>query len=314
MVLFFFAFGLPELGINRSFYFFGVARRWSSTPRPSSARRCAPASTPSRPGRPRRPARSASPSPSRCGYVVLPQALRTVVPPLGSVIIAMFKNSAVVGAFGVGGDLWSTGADPHQRPRLRRPCRCSSASPSATSRITLPAGALLQRHRAEGGDRPMSQRDRPLRRARDPGRGGGRAIGTVIAVARHLLGLGYLVVRRAGRGGPVLDGDVGPADRPERREASTQCGGCSAIGLMNTLKAAAHRDDAVGRARHAHRRRPAVAGPDRRGSRWSASSSCSAGCRSSSSCTSAVRVLPDARRRPALAGPAARRCGASSSA
>ena len=41
--------------------------------------------------------------------MVLPQALRTVVPPLGSVIIAMFKNSAVVGAFGVGGDLFSTG-------------------------------------------------------------------------------------------------------------------------------------------------------------------------------------------------------------
>ncbi len=43
------------------------------------------------------------------GQVVLPQAFRTVVPPLGSVIIAMFKNSAVVGAFGVGGDLFSAG-------------------------------------------------------------------------------------------------------------------------------------------------------------------------------------------------------------
>ncbi|MGH3593169.1 MAG: ABC transporter permease subunit, partial [Pseudonocardiaceae bacterium] len=42
--------------------------------------------------------------------VVLPQALRSVVPPLGSVIIAMVKNSAIVGAFGVGGDLFSVQA------------------------------------------------------------------------------------------------------------------------------------------------------------------------------------------------------------
>jgi len=41
--------------------------------------------------------------------VVLPQAFRTSIPPVGSVIIAMFKNSAVVGAFGVGGDLFSVG-------------------------------------------------------------------------------------------------------------------------------------------------------------------------------------------------------------
>jgi glutamate transport system permease protein len=44
------------------------------------------------------------------GDVVLPQALRTVVPPLGSVIIAMIKNSAIVGAFGVTGELFSVDA------------------------------------------------------------------------------------------------------------------------------------------------------------------------------------------------------------
>jgi len=43
-------------------------------------------------------------------FVVLPQALRTVVPPLGSVLIAMVKNSAIVGAFGVGGELYNVGA------------------------------------------------------------------------------------------------------------------------------------------------------------------------------------------------------------
>ncbi|OLT14872.1 amino acid ABC transporter permease [Pseudonocardia sp. CNS-139] len=41
------------------------------------------------------------------GTIVLPQALRSVVPPLGSVIIAMIKNSAIVGAFGVTGELFS---------------------------------------------------------------------------------------------------------------------------------------------------------------------------------------------------------------
>ncbi|MFE7278519.1 ABC transporter permease subunit [Streptomyces sp. NPDC057623] len=39
--------------------------------------------------------------------VVLPQAVRTVIAPLGGVLISMCKNSAVVGAFGVGRDLFS---------------------------------------------------------------------------------------------------------------------------------------------------------------------------------------------------------------
>ncbi len=42
--------------------------------------------------------------------MVLPQALRSVVPPLGSVLIAMVKNSAIVGAFGVGGELYGVGS------------------------------------------------------------------------------------------------------------------------------------------------------------------------------------------------------------
>lgn len=40
--------------------------------------------------------------------VVLPQASRASVVPLGSVIIAMIKNSALAGAFGVVGDLFQT--------------------------------------------------------------------------------------------------------------------------------------------------------------------------------------------------------------
>jgi glutamate transport system permease protein len=74
--------------------------------------------------------------------VVLPQAFRSVVPPLGSVIIAMQKNSAILGVFGVGGDLLSVGN------------RLISAQGFAVTvvflgvwigylAITLPTGALL---------------------------------------------------------------------------------------------------------------------------------------------------------------------------
>ncbi|UZJ25848.1 amino acid ABC transporter permease [Rhodococcus antarcticus] len=108
VVLFFLAFGLPELGINQSFYTFGVAGLIFYT----SAFVCEAV---------RSGVNSVAPGQAEAArsiglnftqsltVVVLPQALRTVVPPLGSVIIAMFKNSAVVGAFGVGSDLYSVG-------------------------------------------------------------------------------------------------------------------------------------------------------------------------------------------------------------
>jgi glutamate transport system permease protein len=108
VVLFFLAFGLPELGINQSFYTFGVAGLILYT----SAFVCEAV---------RSGVNSVAPGQAEAArsiglnftqsltVVVLPQALRTVVPPLGSVIIAMFKNSAVVGAFGVGSDLYSVG-------------------------------------------------------------------------------------------------------------------------------------------------------------------------------------------------------------
>jgi glutamate transport system permease protein len=41
-------------------------------------------------------------------YVILPQAWKAAIVPLGSVIIAMIKNSALLGFFGVGGDLAAT--------------------------------------------------------------------------------------------------------------------------------------------------------------------------------------------------------------
>ena len=45
------------------------------------------------------------------GVVVLPQAFRATIPPLANALVAMIKNSAIVGAFGVGGDLFSVADD-----------------------------------------------------------------------------------------------------------------------------------------------------------------------------------------------------------
>ena len=44
-------------------------------------------------------------------YVVLPQAWKAAIVPLGSVIIAMIKNSALAGFFGLTGDLSNRGYD-----------------------------------------------------------------------------------------------------------------------------------------------------------------------------------------------------------
>lgn len=109
VVLFFVAFGLPEIGINGAYFWFGVSGLVLYT----SAFVCEAV----RSGINSVPAGQAEAARAlgltftqSLGTVVLPQALRTVVPPLGSVIIAMIKNSAIVGAFGVGGDLFDVGA------------------------------------------------------------------------------------------------------------------------------------------------------------------------------------------------------------
>jgi glutamate transport system permease protein len=107
VVLFFCAFGLPELGINGTYFWFGVAGLVLYT----SAFACEAV---------RSGINTVSAGQAEAARaigltftqslreIVLPQALRTVVPPLGSVIIAMIKNSAIVGAFGVGNDLFSS--------------------------------------------------------------------------------------------------------------------------------------------------------------------------------------------------------------
>ncbi|MGH3871038.1 MAG: amino acid ABC transporter permease [Pseudonocardiaceae bacterium] len=109
VVLFFCAFGLPELGINGAYFWFGITGLVLYT----SAFVCEAV----RSGINAVPAGQAEAARAvgltftqSLRDIVLPQALRSVVPPLGSVIIAMVKNSAIVGAFGVGGDLFSVQA------------------------------------------------------------------------------------------------------------------------------------------------------------------------------------------------------------
>ncbi|WP_341228762.1 amino acid ABC transporter permease [Nocardioides salarius] len=110
IVLFFIAFGLPEIGINASYYFFGVASLIIYTSAfVCEAIRSGINSVSA--GQAEAARAIGLPFTQTLTQVVLPQALRATVPPLGSVQIAMFKNSAVVGAFGVGRDLWSVGRD-----------------------------------------------------------------------------------------------------------------------------------------------------------------------------------------------------------
>ncbi len=106
VVLFFVAFGLPEVGVNGAYFWFGVSGLILYT----SAFVCEAirAGINSVSAGQAEAARSIGLTFGQSlTSVVLPQAFRTVVPPLGSVIIAMIKNSAIVGAFGVGGDLFS---------------------------------------------------------------------------------------------------------------------------------------------------------------------------------------------------------------
>ena len=141
VVLFFFAFGLPEVGLNGSYYAFGLSALVIYT----SAFVCEAL----RSGINAVPAGQAEAARAiglrftqTLTQVVLPQAFRTSIPPVGSVLIAMFKNSAVVGAFGVGRDLFSVGESLTSAQGF-------AALPVLTGvavgylLITLPAGALL---------------------------------------------------------------------------------------------------------------------------------------------------------------------------
>ena len=141
VVLFFMAFGLPEIGINASYYLFGVGALIIYT----SAFVCEAlrAGINSVSAGQAEAARAIGLTFTQSlGSVVLPQAFRSSIPPVGSVVIAMFKNSAVVGAFGVGRDLWGIG-------RSLSSAQGYDALPVFTGVaigflcITIPAGLLL---------------------------------------------------------------------------------------------------------------------------------------------------------------------------
>ncbi len=141
VVLFFFAFGFPEIGVNGSYYAFGVAALIIYTSAfVCEALRSGINSVPA--GQAEAARAIGLPFAKTLTQVVLPQAFRTSVPPVGSVIIAMFKNSAVVGAFGVGRDLFSAG-------ETLTSAQGYAALPVLTGVaigyliITLPSGALL---------------------------------------------------------------------------------------------------------------------------------------------------------------------------
>ena len=108
VVLFFCAFGLPEIGINGQYFWFGVLGLVLYTSAfVCEAVRSGINSVPT--GQAEAARAVGLTFTQSLSNVILPQALRTVVPPLASVLIAMIKNSAIVGAFGVGGDLFSVG-------------------------------------------------------------------------------------------------------------------------------------------------------------------------------------------------------------
>jgi glutamate transport system permease protein len=112
VVLFLFAFGLPQVGVvfptfgGNAFFWPGVAGLAAYTAAfVCEAVRSGINSVPA--GQAEAARAVGLTFQQTLGSVVLPQALRTVVPPLGSVMIAMIKNSAIVGAFGVTGELFS---------------------------------------------------------------------------------------------------------------------------------------------------------------------------------------------------------------
>jgi glutamate transport system permease protein len=141
VLLFFFAFGLPEIGVGLSYWSFGVAALIVYTSAfVCEALRGGINSVSA--GQAEAARAIGLPFMLTLREVVLPQAFRTSIPPLGSVLIAMFKNSAVLGAFGVGGDLFSVS-------ETLTSARGYAATPVLLGvavgylLITLPAGGLL---------------------------------------------------------------------------------------------------------------------------------------------------------------------------
>lgn len=106
VVLFFFAFGLPAVGIHASYLVLGVSGLICYEACFVSEAIMSGFNTISS---------GQSEAARALGFgfgqtmskILLPQAVRNVVPPLTNVLISMVKDTAIVGALGVGGDLFS---------------------------------------------------------------------------------------------------------------------------------------------------------------------------------------------------------------
>ena len=105
VVLFFIAFGLPQIGINGSYFVFGVSGLVIYTA--AFACEAIRSGINSVGVGQAEAARSLGLGlPEILARVIMPQALRSSISPITNVLVQMIKNSAIVGAFGVGGDLF----------------------------------------------------------------------------------------------------------------------------------------------------------------------------------------------------------------
>ena len=100
LILFFCAFGLPEVDVIVSFYRFALIGLTLYTAAfVAEAVRSGINSVP--PGQAEAARAVGMTFPQTLRIIVLPQALRAVIPPLNSVFIALLKNTSIAGAFGV---------------------------------------------------------------------------------------------------------------------------------------------------------------------------------------------------------------------
>ena len=142
VVLFFIAFGLPEVGINASYYLFGISALIIYTAAfVAEALRAGINAVPA--GQAEAARAVGLTFTQNLGSVILPQAFRSSVPALGSVLIAMFKNSAVLGAFGVGRELFGTGISLTSAQGYAATWVFAGIAVGYLC-ITIPAGLLLQ--------------------------------------------------------------------------------------------------------------------------------------------------------------------------
>lgn len=106
LVAFFAAFGLPVLGIKMDYFWFMALALWVYT----SAFVCEAIRAginAVQPGQAEAARAIGLTFTQSLSLIVMPQAFRAIIPPLGSVLIAMMKNSAIAGLFGVPHDLMS---------------------------------------------------------------------------------------------------------------------------------------------------------------------------------------------------------------